>query len=415
MAQATEASPDAVITIDPRLVIMSFNHAAEELYDRRAEEVVGQPAAQAMLIDERLPRRLAFLRQVLSGEAVPAFEELLPTASGRQVQLSISGTPVFDRDGSVVGMFTSARDISPITVARADLAKQRRLLEASQSVAHVGSWELNLETGHFEFSTEQYRLFGMSPDEGVPTIERVLEVIHPDDRERVRGLLQQRSNFVDEYRVVLPSEVRVMWSRGIYEPEMEGLPARWLGISQDITGWRRHEDQLRHLADHDPLTGLFNRRAFDQRLLEHMSECERNGAVGAVLMVDLDNFKHHNDTRGHLSGDELLVSIAEALTACVGDQGIVGRLGGDEFAVLLREARLADAEAAASAIVATIAGVVSRVGSDPYKPVTASVGIASLDDDEPLSVHGLMVNADRALYRAKARGRNQYAVYAADR
>ena len=105
----------------------------------------------------------------------------------------------------------------------------------------------------------------------------------------------------------------------------------------DVSERRRYQDRLAHLVDHDVLTGLANRRRFDTELQRHLERCRRYGHNGAVLLLDLDNFKQVNDSLGHNAGDELLVTIGGLLRRSVRDTDVVARLGGDEFAVLLTD------------------------------------------------------------------------------
>ena len=115
----------------------------------------------------------------------------------------------------------------------------------------------------------------------------------------------------------------------------EDRPHHFIIQAQDITERRRYETQLRHMADHDPLTGLLNRRSLERELASHVARVKRNGATGAVLMIDLDNFKYYNDSQGHSAGDELIVRIGRALQVRLRETDVLVRLGGDEFAVLL--------------------------------------------------------------------------------
>src|SRR5262249_36019941 len=108
-----------------------------------------------------------------------------------------------------------------------------------------------------------------------------------------------------------------------------------LGQVQDITERRRFEDRLRHLADHDPLTGLLNRRSFEREVERPLAHCRRYGANGALIVLDLDHFKYVNDSYGHSAGDELIVAVADALRMRLRETDVVARLGGDEFAALL--------------------------------------------------------------------------------
>jgi diguanylate cyclase (GGDEF)-like protein/PAS domain S-box-containing protein len=176
----------------------------------------------------------------------------------------------------------------------------------------------------------------------------------------------------------------------------------------DVSERRRHQDRLAHLVDHDVLTGLANRRRFDTELQRHLERCRRYGHNGAVLLLDLDNFKQVNDTLGHNAGDELIVTVGGLLRRSVRDTDVVARLGGDEFAVLLTDGDQAGALRAGQAIVervrehaATLDGVRRRV--------TASVGAVTFQAASEHSAD-ILALADMTMYDAKEEGRNQVAV-----
>jgi diguanylate cyclase (GGDEF)-like protein/PAS domain S-box-containing protein len=180
----------------------------------------------------------------------------------------------------------------------------------------------------------------------------------------------------------------------------------------DISERYRHEQQLAHLADHDPLTGLANRRRFDSELARHVDECRRYGARGAVLMVDLDNFKQVNDTLGHATGDGLLTLVAEVIGGRLRRSDVVARIGGDEFAVLLPHADREDAEVVARSLVDEVRAKLGAHG-DSRSAVTVSVGGALIESPD-IGVADLLHVADSAMYAAKAGGRDQYVVLGAD-
>ncbi|MGH2879130.1 MAG: GGDEF domain-containing protein, partial [Solirubrobacteraceae bacterium] len=114
------------------------------------------------------------------------------------------------------------------------------------------------------------------------------------------------------------------------------------------------EEKLRYMVDHDPLTGLFNRRAYERILGEHIARGERYGHEGAVLMLDLDEFKQVNDTLGHSAGDDLIVRVGHALARRLRSSDAVARLGGDEFAILLPKGGSEQAELVAASLLETI-------------------------------------------------------------
>ena len=176
----------------------------------------------------------------------------------------------------------------------------------------------------------------------------------------------------------------------------------------DMSDRRRYLDRLAHLADHDVLTGLANRRRFDNELQRHLDRCRRHQPSGALLLLDLDNFKQVNDSLGHNAGDELLVNIAGLLRRSIRATDVVARLGGDEFAILLTDGDQAAAQRVADLVVerisahaATLDGVARRV--------TASIGAVTF---QAASEHtaDILALADMTMYDAKEAGRNQVAV-----
>jgi diguanylate cyclase (GGDEF)-like protein/PAS domain S-box-containing protein len=174
----------------------------------------------------------------------------------------------------------------------------------------------------------------------------------------------------------------------------------------DVSERYRYERQLAFLAEHDPLTGLANRRRFDQQLARHVEDCRRYGPRGAVLMLDLDHFKQVNDTLGHAVGDELLVDVAKVLLHRMRSTDLVARLGGDEFAVLLPHSDKKAAELVAADLVERISSEVSRL-QDTRSAVTASIGGVVIDGSHP-SASDVLSAADSAMYVAKHSGRSRY-------
>lgn len=169
--------------------------------------------------------------------------------------------------------------------------------------------------------------------------------------------------------------------------------------------------QLHHLAHHDPLTQLPNRRQLAGRLAEALQRARQTGRRVALLFVDMDNFKSLNDTLGHNYGDRVLQGIAARLQAAAGANSLVARLGGDEFTLLIEELRtVEEVERRAAALVATLQQPLTIEGR--ALATTASVG-ASLFPDHADDPEGLLRAADVALFRAKELGRNRFALYRA--
>jgi diguanylate cyclase (GGDEF)-like protein/PAS domain S-box-containing protein len=196
--------------------------------------------------------------------------------------------------------------------------------------------------------------------------------------------------------------------------DADGKPLYFIGQIMDATERRRLERQLRQLADHDSLTGLSNRRVFSEELGRQLARERRYGGESSLMMIDVDNFKTINDSRGHAVGDLVLQAVAEALWARVRDTDMVARLGGDEFAVLLPNTARDGAESLAADVVEALRELRVDDGDGGTVAITASVGLACTgelpaerDEDTVLAA------ADLAMYRAKRSGRNRFAVHGA--
>lgn len=189
----------------------------------------------------------------------------------------------------------------------------------------------------------------------------------------------------------------------------QGEPLYSISQIRDITEERQYQQRLRHLADHDPLTGLFNRRRFGEELERVVAYARRYAQPAALLLVDLDRFKDVNDTYGHAVGDELLVQLATTLTDRLRETDIVGRLGGDEFGVLLPHATPEEAQGTATALLREVRTNTSVRAGDRTVRLTASIGITSIDSSLQGGAAELLVQADLAMYEAKEDGRDRHA------
>jgi len=186
----------------------------------------------------------------------------------------------------------------------------------------------------------------------------------------------------------------------------DGLVAGSVLVFRDVTAARALAAQITKLAERDSLTGLPNRLLLNDRIGQAIARCPRDGGQIAVLFMDLDDFKHINDSLGHSVGDRLLQSVANRLTECVRAPDTVSRQGGDEFTAVLRVmGHPEDAGIAANRILEAIAEIHSIDGHDLH--ITASIGV-SIYPDDGLDAETLIKNADTAMYQAKEGGRHSY-------
>jgi diguanylate cyclase (GGDEF)-like protein/PAS domain S-box-containing protein len=181
------------------------------------------------------------------------------------------------------------------------------------------------------------------------------------------------------------------------------------GILTDISHIKRQEEQLLHLATHDPLTGLHNRREFNAILDRHLSRAKRYSGEGAVLWMDLDGFKEINDGLGHKVGDELLASLAHRMKSTIRESDVLARLGGDEFAILYPNVDSTQAQIAATRLLEAIRQHTANIQGQAIR-TTASMGIV-LFPEHGMHATELLMQADMAMYRAKEQGRNRFCVY----
>ena len=188
------------------------------------------------------------------------------------------------------------------------------------------------------------------------------------------------------------------------------LRRRGARTQRDLRSLLETASELRHLADHDALTGLPNRRRFEQELARHLAHVRRYGPEGAVLVLDLDGFKPVNDTFGHAAGDRLLARVACVLRERLRATDVVARIGGDEFAVLLPRVDRTGAAAVARSLVETVR---AHALTADARSVTVSVGAIAFADCADASLpEGVLRAADLAMYDAKAGGGDGWALYA---
>ncbi|MGH2383353.1 MAG: putative bifunctional diguanylate cyclase/phosphodiesterase [Candidatus Limnocylindria bacterium] len=258
-------------------------------------------------------------------------------------------------------------------------------------------------------------LLGFTPQEWLADAELWWKQVHPDDRSRVRADEEAavaapgaKSSAV-EYRM-LTKDARVVWvsdDASVVRDE-DGTALHWSGILSDVTERKGLEDQLKHQAFHDPLTGLANRALFVDRVEHALARGKRDGLRVAVLFFDLDDFKTINDSLGHNAGDQLLMAAAKRLHTCLRPGDTFARFGGDEFAILLEDTSLSNATSVAYRLIDGLSEPFSIGGRDVI--VRASVGI-ELGNARTIRSDELLRNADVAMYVAKSKGKARYELF----
>ncbi|HWI73075.1 MAG TPA: diguanylate cyclase, partial [Baekduia sp.] len=376
-----------------RLVLGNLPRAVVVVYDRDLRCTMMEGGTLP-------PEAYTLLEPALRAALAGAESELDVTGDEGARELEVAVAPHRDLGGAIAGVVVVARDVTEQRAADRARRAAERQFEVAFDRAPIGMF-LSDTTGRFlRVNAALGEFLGYSVGElmaGGP-----LAVVHPDDAELVLAEIGSiaEGDLALEHRMVHRDghDVWVAVSATLVRDDA-GAPLHLLGQMQDVTERREYEARLRHLADHDPLTGLLNRRGFEGALSAHVARSRRYGPAGALLVLDLDGFKTVNDTRGHHVGDELLVEIAEALRERLRETDVLARLGGDEFAVLLPVEQAPQAAVVAGALVAVVRERGASVG------VTASAGVAVLDD-AIVTGDELLVRADRAMYAAKGAGRD---------
>jgi len=274
--------------------------------------------------------------------------------------------------------------------------------------ANDGLWDWDLLKGRVVFSDRWKAVVGCEPDEIGTSPDEWLERVHPEDRSELdTGLYACRNG----QSSALESEHRLRSSDGTYRwvhcralaiPGSPSPATRLVGSVTDITDRRDLEEQLRHQALHDSLTGLPNRALVLDRAERMLAAARRTHGSASLLFIDLDNFKEVNDGFGHATGDELLAAVATRLRRVTRDTDTVARLGGDEFVVLVENGAMADASGLLAERVQDVLRPPFNLGGHEYL-VSASIGIATATDG---TAENLLQEADVAMYKAKSSGKN---------
>ena len=256
---------DAVIATDIAGNITFMNPVAEAITGWTADEALGQPVSAVLqLINEQTgaPGDDIVQRVLQAGHAVELDDHTpLKTKDGRQVHIEDSAAPITDSDGVVTGVVLVFHDVTEKRLAQEALRQSKEWLQHTQAIAHVGSWELDLENDHLSWSDEAYRIFGLHPQEFTATYEAFLDIVHPQDRSMVDAaysgsIKEGRDQYEVIHRIIQKStgEVRTVHEKCEHIRDASGRIIRSIGMTHDITDLHAMQEQMRtfvHLVSHD--------------------------------------------------------------------------------------------------------------------------------------------------------------------
>ncbi len=445
------ASPVAIMARDPDLRIVKWNATAERMYGWTEREVLGKPVPSVPpeLEDEAKELRERLLR----GESFTDLETVRMRKDGTRIHVSISTAIVRDAAGQPSGYISLAADITERKRAERRsqmehgvtriLAEARSVSEAMPQVIRAiaeasgwvygARWEIDKETNLLhcaevwhaaESGLDAFEAYNRARTQSAGAskgpIHRVwasnapvwiADIGRDGGTRRAAEALRANLQSVFAFPILIGEEFYgaiEFFAREPRQPDPELMQIARITGSQigQFMARKAAEEDLHFVASHDPLTGLFNRSIFNERLQQALAQAARFERSLALLFIDLDGFKHVNDTLGHFAGDALLAELAIRLRAALREGDVIGRMGGDEFVVLIEEFSEANQ-------VAEVAKKMLEQATRPFKlqgrefQVTASLGISIYPDDGE-DAEALLKNADTAMYLVKQQGKNSF-------
>lgn len=404
-----ENSTDPVFFINTRGEIMKVNQAFEETFEYSEEEMVNQKGS---IVPQHLKSDpLAIVESILKGETVTSHETIRLTKSGKLLNIISSYTPVRNANKEIIGATIFYKNVTKLKKAEKELQKSQEKYKLITESAFDVITLIN-SAGLIEYvSPSNEKLLGY-PDAayvGNPFTTNV----HPEDAfgliETVTSLLDGNKPPTLEVRF-LHQDGHWIWMEVSPTPVLtDGKVNQVLTIARDVTERRRLQDKIAKMAFYDHLSGIPNRRTFDNRLQTAIHQADQSGKKVAVLLLDGRKFKQINDQFGHDAGDAVIKEMANRLQACVRPNDTAARLGGDEMGVILPELdSLEVAEDMAKGILKCFKDPFTFNGEDIK--MGAGIGIALYPDD---AVHEkqLIKYADLALYEAKKANQDAFTVY----
>jgi diguanylate cyclase (GGDEF)-like protein/PAS domain S-box-containing protein len=391
-------------------------------WDARMFEIYGLPAVSplpyekwsATVYPEDLPAVEATLREAIDEKSEGSSEFRIKLADGAIRTVTTVGRVMLDERGNVTRVFGIAQDITERKATEAALFAEKE--RAQVTLNSIGDAVICADiSGKITFlNRAAENITGWSWKEAaVRPMTEVFQIVQAQNHESTPNPTQpaaERESIVDlpqscflvrRDRSEIPIECSVAPIH-----DREGAATGAVIVLRDVSEARAMAKQLAHSAEHDFLTDLANRQLLNDRVQQAISMASRHSKRVAVLFMDLDGFKHINDSLGHPTGDKLLQSVATRLLSCVRGSDTVSRQGGDEFVILLSEMEHSeDAVISARRILQAVARTHCIDHHDLH--VTTSIGVSVYPDDGA-DAETLIKNADTAMYQAKENGRHSY-------
>jgi diguanylate cyclase (GGDEF)-like protein/PAS domain S-box-containing protein len=402
MRAVVETAAEGIIVVNSKGLIETFNPAAEKLFGYLATEICQRPFKWLLpdLIDNGNR-----LRQIDEECEVQGFHR-----NGAAMQMSARVSAMHINGQCLYTCLVA--DITRRKVTEAQLRDAESRYRDLVETAHDLVWTMDATGSLTYINRACLTIYGYTPDEMLQhPIHEFRSPDHPPlDEEAIDGLLRGRERVKFE-TVHLDAEGKphfLSFSAKSHK-DASGKVIQISGTARDITEQKAFQHQLSYHAEHDSLTGLFNRNYFQQELERTVARVARNESECALFYFDLDQFKYINDTLGHAAGDRLLVDVASLLSSHVRDGDLLARFGGDEFTLLLYNIDKRDVLSAAENFRALCDDYKFTEGDRPYN-ISCSIGVAMIDQ-LVTSAEDVLSHADLACNIAKQQGRNRANLY----
>ena len=405
-------TPLAGVSWDPDFRCVQWNRAAEQIFGYTREEALGRRATD-LIVPEWMKSKIDDLFKTLltQKEGQRNTVENI-TKDGRIIICDWYSTPIIDPQGKTIGFTSLGNDITKLQQTTRDLEFKNLMLTTQQEASIDGILSVDAEGKIISINRRLLEIWGL-PEGLLGLVEDEYLLMSATAKVANPAAFLAKVNYLYEHREEISSdeEITMLDGRTLerHSAPMLGPDGEYYGrlwVFRDITARKKSEDLIWKQANFDSLTGLANRQMLHDRLDQEIKKAHRDSTRVAVLYLDLDEFKHINDTLGHDVGDSLLIKATKRITRCIREADTIARQGGDEFIIVMGDLTDVDGVARTANEILEQLLLPFQLGTE-VAYVSASIGITFYPDDA-LRAEDLMRNADQAMYAAKARGRNCY-------